>query len=188
MLNFNKVYIEQHETFPKQTLRNRTFILSANGIESISVPLVREKGIRETTKEIKICHKDHWAKKAWRSITSAYGKSPYFEYFQEDIQGFFSEDYTYLFELNNAILSYFSKRFAINSKVLYTEEFVKPQNQINDFRSVFNSQKEMNEQFSDSYFIPYTQCFCNKFPFQRNLSCLDLLLMEGSESYAFLKK
>ena len=35
------IFIEDCETFPKQTLRNRTVILTANGAMTLSVPIFR---------------------------------------------------------------------------------------------------------------------------------------------------
>jgi WbqC-like protein family. len=180
--------IESQETFPKQTLRNRTYILTANGIESINVPIVREKSIRQTTSQVHICYKDHWSSKAWRAITSAYGQSPYFEYFENDIHKFFSTEYSSLWELNNAILTYFLQKLDLDTKISYTNDFIPPTKNQKDMRHVFSSQKSMANTFSQDSFIPYTQCFCNKFDFISNLSCLDLLFMNGNESSYYLKK
>src|SRR5574344_2922817 len=131
--------IESHETFPKQTLRNRTYILTANGVEYMNIPIVREKSIKQKTSQVHICHKDHWSNKAWRAITSAYGQSPYFEYFEADIHKFFSTQYSLLWDLNNDILNYFLNKFSLSTKISYTKDFMPPMENQKDMRNVFSS-------------------------------------------------
>ena len=56
----DKVMIEQHENFVKQTYRNRSHILTPNGVDSLSIPLIgSQKKIK--IDKIKIDHKQKWA-------------------------------------------------------------------------------------------------------------------------------
>ncbi|MCR5064996.1 MAG: WbqC family protein [Bacteroidales bacterium] len=54
------ILIEQMETFPKQTHRNRTIIITANGAMPLSVPVVRTNGNHTFTKDIAISYTERW--------------------------------------------------------------------------------------------------------------------------------
>ena len=41
--NYKRIIIEIYENYPKQTYRNRTRILTANGIMDLSVPVKKKK-------------------------------------------------------------------------------------------------------------------------------------------------
>ena len=186
--NYDSVCVETHESFPKQTFRNRTYILSANGVQSINIPIIKEKKYRQTTSEVKICYKDNWNTKSWRAITSAYGNSPYFEYFENDIKHFFIYKYEKLLDLNLDILSYFKKRFEIETKIFLTKNYINIENKEIDFRNKFIPQNKSIKEIGEENFEKYTQCFCEKFDFAENLSCLDLLFNTGKESIHYIKK
>ena len=83
MLNKQVVVVEQYETFPKQTYRNRAVVATANGLLPLSVPVVRTNGNHTYTKDMDICYNENWAAKHWRAIESAYNSSPYFLYYKD---------------------------------------------------------------------------------------------------------
>lgn len=173
---FDTVCIETCESFPKQTFRNRTYILSANGVLGISVPVIKGIFLKQKTSEVRISYSENWNIKAWRAITSAYGKSIYFEYFEDDIKKFFTNKYDRLLDLNLDILDYFLKKFDIKTKIQLTQSY-NIVNQDFDYRNKLIVNKK-----TDIKFTPYFQCFSNKFPFIENLSCIDLLMNNGKES------
>lgn len=97
---YDTINIEICENFPKQTFRNRTYILSSNGLLGINVPIVKEKTIKQKFSDTRISYTENWNVKAWRTITSAYGKSIYFEYFEDEIKQFFTSEHEKLIDLN----------------------------------------------------------------------------------------
>lgn len=182
---FNEVFLESCESFPKQTFRNRAYILSANGKLSINIPILKEKSYRQTTSEVMICYKDNWNMKAWKAINSAYGNSPFFEYYEEEIKHFFTNKYEKLFDLNCDILLYFQKRFEIRTTINITENYNKNINL--DFRNKFIPQLKDANKSSKTIYKNYIQCFSDKFGFIENLSCIDLLFNMGNESINYIK-
>ncbi|MCD6178831.1 MAG: WbqC family protein, partial [Bacteroidales bacterium] len=46
LLKNQEISVEQFETFPKQTFRNRCVILSANGLQSLTVPVIKPNGAK----------------------------------------------------------------------------------------------------------------------------------------------
>ena len=101
-LFFEKLIIESKENFIKQSFRNRCQILTANGVKSLIVPV--QKGNRFPISEIRIDTKQNWAKNHWGAIQSAYGKSPFFEFYGENIRRALLKGHRFLFDLNLAFL------------------------------------------------------------------------------------
>ena len=94
------VIIEQWESFQKQTYRNRCLIATTNGVQALTVPVEKSAACIKD-----ICISDHgnWRHLHWNALQSAYGESPFFEYYQDDIRPFFEERWTYLLDFNEAI-------------------------------------------------------------------------------------
>ena len=70
LLTHQKIILELHEFFVKQSYRNRCEILSANGKQILSIPLQERKN-KSLTKDIRIDSKTNWQAQHWRSIESA---------------------------------------------------------------------------------------------------------------------
>ena len=79
LLTEPELEIDKYEHYVKQSFRNRCRIMTANGIDELSIPVLggRKKII---TKDIRIDHSQKWLNRNWRAIQSAYGKAPFFEY------------------------------------------------------------------------------------------------------------
>src|SRR4051812_19762950 len=84
LINYDKADIEQWDNYQKQTFRNRTTILSANGLLDLNIP-VKKSAHKELMKDVEISYSERWQQKHWRAIASAYGSAPYFEFFGEEI-------------------------------------------------------------------------------------------------------
>ena len=82
VLNADSICIDLYEHYQKQSYRNRTKILSANGELSLSIP-VKKFAEHAPVKDIEISYAEDWQKQHWRSITSAYKNSPYFDFLEE---------------------------------------------------------------------------------------------------------
>jgi len=75
------ILLEKHEHYVKQSLRNRALIYGANGILPLIIP-VRHDGLATLpVHEVRIDYSTPWQKIHWRSITSAYRNSAFFEYY-----------------------------------------------------------------------------------------------------------
>lgn len=171
---YSKVFIEERESFIKQSFRNRFYIYSASGALGISIPIKKQSLKNNQFSEAEILYSDNWNKKAYRAIESAYGKSSYFEYFSDEIKPFFFNEYKRLIDLNYDVLKYFLKKWEINTELNPSYEF-KKEYQI-DLRNNFNTNRYQDFQTKEYY-----QCFTEKHGFINNLSCLDLLFNEGKE-------
>ena len=100
-LNRHHCIIEQHDNFVKQTYRNRCVIASANGPQTLTVPIERYDGMKCAMRDIRISDHGNWRHLHWQALVSAYGETPFFEYYADDIRPFFEEHrWKYLLDFN----------------------------------------------------------------------------------------
>ena len=175
------VEIEQWESFQKQTYRNRCLIATTNGVQALTFPV--ERGTSPLIKDIRISDHGNWRHLHWNALQSAYGESPFFPYYQDDIRPFFEKRWDYLLEFNEAIREKMCELIDIQPKVSYTEGYVSSAI-IKDFRSAINPKHpEPDADFTPK---PYYQVYQQKQGFLPNLSILDLLFNMGPESIFYL--
>lgn len=79
---------------------NRVTIQTPNGPLRLSVPLYDSRR-RQPVEDIRICYMHNWQRQHWTAIFSAYGKQPYFEYYQDFIRPLYEKQPTFLVDLNN---------------------------------------------------------------------------------------
>ena len=127
-----------------------------------------------------------WQRNHWRTIFSAYNSSPYFEYYQDDLEPVFKKKWKYLLDLNQETNHIIYKLLELEGKVILTEDFEKiPEGTLN-LRETISPKNKIQK---DLAFQPkeYTQVFTDKFGFTPNLSILDLLFNEGPNSDTILE-
>ena len=85
-----KDIIDADEHWQKQTERNRCIIATANGTQMLSVPITVPDYAQKpvSTKDILISDHGNWRHLHWNALASAYGMSPFFDYYADDIQPF----------------------------------------------------------------------------------------------------
>ncbi len=173
--------IEQYDSYQKQTYRNRCVIATANGLQTLTVP-VEAFGEKPMVKDIRISDHNHWRRIHWNALMAAYSESPFFEYYVDDIQPFFEKHYDFLVDFNEAIRQKVCELIDIHPQVRYTTEYLSQHP--HDYRNIIHA-KHPGE---DPDFTPqkYWQVFQHKHGFLPNLSILDLLFCMGPESIFLL--
>ena len=169
----DKIIIEKHEHFIKQTYRNRCNIYGPNGKQSLIIPVVHENHFRIPIKDIRISTDIPWNKIHWKSICSAYRNSPYFEYYEEDLEKIFQNSYKFLFDFNMALLNLVFQIFKIESLISFTDSFEKHYENVEDLRN------SIHPKFISKDITPYHQVFSDRHGFIKDLSCIDYLFNEG---------
>ena len=176
------VEIEQWESFQKQTYRNRCLIATANGVQALTVPV--EHGDSPLIKDIRLSDHGNWRHLHWNALQSAYGESPFFEYYQDDIRPFFERHWTFLLDFNEEIRQKMCELIDIQPNVSYTEGFIPEESPLTSYRTAISPKHPQD----DPDFLPkrYYQVYDQKHGFLPNLSILDLLFNMGPESIFLL--
>lgn len=181
LINFPSVIIEAYENFQKQTIRNRCHILSANGIQTLTLPILHENKIKIHTKDIKICYRESWQRIHWSALCSAYNSSPFFEYYKDDLERIIFDKKIYLLDMNIDLLEWILKILKIKTTIKLTVEFHKKYAE-DDFRFLSNKKNIKHHKLN----LPYSQVFENKFGFTGNLSIVDLIFNTGNTASDYL--
>ena len=187
VLNASIINIEQFDNYNKQSYRNRTQILSANGILNLSIPIKKNKS-EKTVNSIEISYKEDWQKNHWRAITSAYKNSPYFDYFEDDLKVFYSNKYNLLIDYNLDQLKFIIKVLKQKKSIQLTKQYESNPESVIDLRTIIHpkhnylSDKLVANKLNQSYY----QTFENKILFAPKLSILDLLFNKGLKAIDYL--
>ena len=102
------IYIEHKEYYKRHSMRNRTLILGPNNPLLLTVPIVNKHYSKTLVENIKIANND-WKKKHINSIQTAYGSSPFFIYYFDEIKRIINQKNLFLIDLNYNILNFFYK-------------------------------------------------------------------------------
>ena len=176
VIKHDLVVIEKHEFFVKQTLRNRCEILSSSGAIRLSIPLVHQSD-KEIISQKRISYAEKWQHQHWRTITTAYKNSPYFEFFEHEFKPFYQHEFEFLIDYNSQLLQTILNILRIKKQINFTSQFevnVYDKIDLRDFKEPSEIEKlEMK---------PYYQVFESKLNFVPNLSCLDAIFNIGLQT------
>ena len=181
---YENIIIEKHENYVKQSYRNRCKILSTNGVQTLSIPVKKISGKKILITDTQIDYTENWQQVHYKSIATAYQKSPFYEFFIDAFDKFFTKKYKFLFDFNTEILETLLAELEIDKKISFTEKYEIQILNYNDFRNSIHPKNKFDKNFSGK---KYTQVFSNKFNFAGNLSILDLLFNEGTNVYNFIQ-
>ena len=182
LANSERILLEQHEYYQKQSYRNRCRIATANGIMDLSIPV--DSAGKTPIRDLRISDHNNWQTHHWRSIETAYNSSPFFEYYADDFRPFFEKKWLFLWDFNLALLNKTLELLDIETKIELTEQY-KPETSDNflDLRAAIHPKKEISLLLK-----PYYQVFETKFGFMPNMSIIDLLFNMANEAQLILKK
>lgn len=175
------VIIEKHETYLRQSYRNRCLIYSERGILPLSVPVTRPNGNHSLTSAVQIYNNGKWYLKHWRAIRSAYENSPYFLYYKDDLKPFYNGSFNHLFQFDMQLIEKLCVLMEIHPQINFTKTFEKEPSDSLDLRDTFSPKRISS--FSQPEYI---QVFADRHGFIPGLSVLDLLFNLGPESKKYL--
>jgi hypothetical protein len=184
-ISVQEVRIEACENYQKRSLRNKYYILTSQGPLAMTIPLKSGKNAQMPIKEVSISYEENWPKHHLHTLKSAYGKSPYFEFYFDKIENLFHKNIPGLYDFNMSALSLMLKLLKLPVMVTETKEYKKEtDNFINNQRNKFVIQPEILEMKE----VPYVQVWSKQHMFYQGLSILDTLFCMGPQTTQVLTK
>lgn len=182
LFHAERVLIEVHDNYRKQSYRNRCVIGGANGPLSLSIPVEKPEKAKSRMKDIRIAEHGDWHHLHWNAIVSAYNSTPFFQYYEEDFRPFYERKFIFLHDFNEELRRLLCRFIGIETPVDYTSEYIKiPVEDTIDLRESIDSKRPL------AYQMPtYYQVFAGKFGFTPNMSIIDLLFNLGNETRIYL--
>lgn len=186
MASAGEVCVEQYDNYLKQTYRNRCVIATADGTQTLTIPVVKSDEPKQLMRDVRISDHGNWRHLHWNAISSAYMNSPFFLYYEEDFRHLFDRKYDFLMDFNMDLLRLVVELAGMKILVSQSSVFV-PFGQADtesDFRWMVGTDADVSG-FNPE---PYYQVFAQKNGFIPNLSIIDLLFNMGPETLLVLKK
>lgn len=186
------VCVEQRDHFVKQTFRNRCIITGPNGKQVLTVPVEKNPKGKTAMRDVRISDHGNWRHLHWNALESSYGKSPFFEYYADDLRPFYEHKWDYLIDYNEALQEKMFELLDIEVKTCRTIHFATLPNKddastvlhegFNDLRHLAEPSALLNLPFK-----PYYQVFASRHGFTPHLSIVDLLFNMGPEAVLVLQ-
>ena len=120
--------IDAHESFQKQTYRNRCIIATPSGPQALTVPVERASDGDEGIRHIRISDHGNWRHQHWNALCSAYGESPFFDYYADDLRPMFEKRWEFLFDMNLDITRLMCQLLDIEPSLQLTESYLQHRN------------------------------------------------------------
>ncbi len=177
------IYFEQYDSYQKMSFRNRCMIAGANGSISLSIPLESGRDQRTLMKDVRISDAQDWQKQHWKTLLSTYNRSPWFEFFRDELEALYRRKYVFLIDWNMDCFTWTMGKLGLKLSISKTDKFAafQEKDDVLDLRN-----KLLPRNFREFECPVYSQVFQEKTGFIPNLSILDLLFCEGNHAAALL--
>ena len=134
LYRYDKVTVEAYDSFIKQTYRNRCIIATTAGVQALTVPVERGMDGSDADnaqptkkclmKDVRISDHGNWRHLHWNALQSAYGESPFFEFYADDVRPFFERRWKYLYDFNAEICAKMCELIGLSPCVKPSEEYI----------------------------------------------------------------
>lgn len=169
---------DPYEPFRKMSFRNRCTLLGANGPVNLSIPIVGGRGQKSAMKEVRVADTERWQVRHFRTITACYNRSPWFEYFRDELEALYARPVSFLVDWNLACFNWVADKMAIPTPASMAKAPPPVPLPVgwDDWRRRLLP-ATIHTDFPDP--PPYPQVFEDRFGFVPHLSILDLLFCVG---------
>ncbi len=176
--SFSTVVIDDTERFRKSTWRNRCKISGANGNMLLTVPVTGGRSVKKVSSEITIDNRHDWKRIHRGSIFSAYGRSTYFQFYEQKFARIYENKFQRLIDLNSGLLQLCFDILKWNRTI----EFKSNQSSVS-ISKIYTGIPPV----SDLKLPPYHQVFDSRHGFASDLSIIDLIFNLGPDAAGYLQ-
>ncbi|MEC3965552.1 WbqC family protein [Flagellimonas halotolerans] len=180
----HEVVWEAHDNFQKQTYRNRCYISTDKGKHMLNVPIKHVGGQEGRQKYVDVGTENsyNWKKEHWRTLETAYRTSPFFEFYEDELRPLYEDSEDSLYDFNLKTIETIADCIGLAIPTQKSEKYEVSPATLFDARFLVEAKKERNWNMGS-----YAQVFEERHGFIPNLSVLDLLFNEGTNTLSYLK-
>lgn len=184
-INFSYVEFDVYENWQKMSFRNRCIVAGAGGPVSLSIPLEEGRGQRKLTKDVRIANRYPWQSQHWKTIVSCYNRSPWFEFYRDELELLYQKQVDFLVDWNLACWEWSVKKLGWSGRTGLTSGKVDGLDMTKwlDLRNELLP-KSIMDKFPDP--VVYRQVFGDRIGFLPHCSILDLIFCEGKNARGIL--
>jgi hypothetical protein len=203
-----KVIVDIGEHYERQSYRTRTRIVGPNGVQDLAVQIARRSGEKMPMRTVGLSYIETWPQQHVHAIRSAYGNTPWFIHFIDEIEAVVLKRYDRLVDLDLATMRMGLKWLGLRTEVVVSEEYIVPSTLSDvlcrsttstsgighktsdnvgtiDLRTTLHPKKPMPTEIIR--IPPYTQLFADRHGFQPRMSVIDLVMNTGPEARSLLR-
>lgn len=157
-----------YSIFPDEPEFRRIDFAGQQGLQQFTIPLVSESR-KGDYRSVQLSYQTNWHHQLLNALKTAYGKSPFYEYYDYRLEPILKARPQFLYDLNLALLRFVVQALKLDVEIVECAEgdFVKP---------IFNEPVSA-----------YYQVFADRNGFIGNLSVLDYLFNEGWDKFQISK-
>lgn len=188
MLHFGSVVVDASEHYARDhRYLNRMEISTVNRRQSLSLPL--QKPHRDMAVDsIVLSEHGNWRHNQWGALFSAYGRTPFFDYFADDLHALYVDVqccslYSFCRRLHEMIVDFLD--LPITTDYVLSSDCSAISGQLHDLR---DTKPFLAWESRHVRTVEYYQIWGDRIGFQTQLSILDLLFNEGREAIFTLRR
>jgi hypothetical protein len=201
-IDFSNVKFDIYDDHRKMSFRNRCVLAGGGGRVNLSIPLSDGRNQRKPMLAVRIDNKTDWQGQHWKTITSCYNRSPWFEFYKFEMEDLYRRPVDRLVDWNRLCWDWLMEKLDAGINASFTEKPVagsgfgvsgssnaepqtrNPDPDYLDWRNKLMP-KSIEKEFPEA--VRYRQVFEDRLGFIPHLSILDLLFCEGRRTVEILK-
>ena len=178
MAAYGRVIIDASRRYNKREKSlHRCSIEGPNGVQRLTVPLQKPQEWHSTRiADVMVSDHGDWWHVHWGALEAAYGRTPFFEYYADDLRPWFEGKTRRLVDLDMGI-----HRFCLDAIGIHSESHIL----VEDAADIPDDAIRLDSFPTETR--PYYQLWADRFGFTPDLSILDLIFNLGPESALYLR-
>jgi hypothetical protein len=172
--------IDAGEHYVRQSYRTRTSIVGPNGVQQLSVQVEHNHGHKMPMHEVRLCYSETWPLQHLHAIRSAYGNSPWFIHYIDDVEAVLLAKHGRLIDLDLATMRMGLKWLGLTTALEVQDHYAEQCAGMLDLRAALHPKKPLPQKVDP---VPeYPQLFSDRHGFQARMSVLDVVCNCGPEA------
>lgn len=172
--------VDTGEHYVKRSERNRARILTAQGVQVLSVHLRHANRPQTPVRDVRIDYSKRWQHLHLAALDAAYRSSPFYEHYRTELEPFYTQRWEFLVDYDLELTALMLRLLGRTDRMpRISESYVAAAEEDLDLRP-----KRREEPLCGVE--PYVQVFADRLPFEPNLSVADLLFAVGPSAAALL--